>query len=135
MEPDKEVVTVEIIVDRFEPKYTCLFRLSWDICSQGFGEWQIRDDEDYQFWVNVIERVTGKTPEVAKKTPSKAKAIIDFFLVHGIGNLDGTYWPVNEDGKPMVLDNPEAIKDYFSKYKIKALGVETTIEDDFDIDR
>lgn len=125
----KEVVTVSLTVDRFKENYTCSFALEWGSYFQGFGGWKINSDEDYQFWVNVIKGITGKDSETAKVETTSAKAIIDFQQVHGIGNSSGTYWVVNDDGKPRVLDEKNSINEYFSKHQIKVQDEQSIVED------
>ena len=117
----KEVEIVDIRVDRFEKRYTCTFNViaeSW-IC--GFGGWQIVDEDGYNFWVDVIRQITGKSPEEAMQKETKARAISDFNGVDGLGNLDGTYYVVSDGNKPKVLDNRIDIIRYFANNNIKDL--------------
>ena len=129
MDIPKKVVTVSLQVDRFKEKYTCSFALEWGSSLQGFGGWKINNDKDYQFWADVIKGITGKDFVTAKEEPVSAKAIIDFQQVHGIGNSSGTYWVVNDDGKPKVLDDKDSINEYFSKHEIKVQDEQSIARD------
>lgn len=119
---EKEIIDVLLRVDRFAKGYTCTFLIDAGCWFQTFGGYKINTDEDYNFWVEAIKNITGKSPEISAKENTKAKALVDIFNTYGIGNSNGTFWIVQEGAKLIALQNEEDIEKYFTKLKIDTLN-------------
>lgn len=115
---EKEIIDVLLRVERLKEKYTCTFLVETDSWSQGFGGWQIIDKNGYDFWLKTIKNITGKNPDEATKEFTTGRAIADIFKIYGIGNANGTYWVVDKDGKPVILDSREKIEKYFKENRV-----------------
>lgn len=115
----KQVINGLIRVRVLEMNYTCAFTFECKSFTQGFGKWRIRNDEEFNFWVDVIKGITGKDPETAMEEKTPANTIIDSSEIYGIGNSNGTYWVVDKGDHAEVLNDKESIKKYFNENGIK----------------